>query len=32
MGDINFDMSDRNNTHTNYDHVQELNDVLTSQI
>ena len=23
MGDINVDMSDRNNTHTNYDHVQD---------
>ena len=28
MGDINVDMSDRNNTHTNYDHVQELSDVF----
>ena len=28
MGDINVDVSDRNNTHTNYDHVQELSDVL----
>ena len=28
MGDINVDMSDRNNTHTNYDNVQELSDIL----
>ena len=28
MGDINVDMSDRNNTHTNYDHVQELSDAF----
>ena len=28
MGDINVDISDRNNTHTNYDHVQELSDVF----
>ena len=28
MDDINVDMSDRNNTHTNYDHVQELSDVF----
>ena len=28
MGDINVDMSERNNTHTNYDHVQELSDVF----
>ena len=28
MGDINVDMSDRNNTHTNFDHVQELSDVF----
>ena len=28
MGDINVDMSDRKNTHTNYDHVQKLSDVL----
>ena len=28
MGDINVAMSDRNNTHTNYDHVQELSDVF----
>ena len=28
MGDINVDMSDRNNTHTNYDDVQELSDVF----
>ena len=28
MDDINVDMSDRNNTHTNYDHVQELSDIF----
>ena len=28
QGDINVDMSDRNNTQTNYDHAQELRDVF----
>ena len=28
MGHINVDMFNRNNTHANYDHVQELSDVF----